>query len=227
MQPYFFPYIGYFQLIRSAEKFVFYDDVAFIKQGWINRNNILLNGKAHLFSIPVSNISSFESIGQTRISYKIDWTGKFLKMLDSAYRKSPQFNTVFPKISALIESRPEYISDLAKKSIKLVFDHLGEEMNWVESSLQYDNHSLKAQDRIIDICKKENATVYHNPSGGMELYDKTAFAEAGMNLFFVKPSLKKYSQFSNDFVPGLSMIDVLMFNSPEEIARMICNYELI
>lgn len=227
MQPYFFPYIGYFQLIRSSEKFVFYDDVAFIKQGWINRNNILLNGKAHLFSIPVSNISSFELISQTAISYKVDWTGKFLKMIDSAYRKSPQFNSVFPKISALIESRPEFISDLAKQSIKLVFDHIAQPVDWVESSAQYENQSLKAQDRILDICKKESAATYLNPIGGLELYDKTTFANAGMELFFVKPSIGKYRQFSNEFVPGLSMMDVLMFNTPEEIARMICNYELI
>lgn len=227
MQPYFFPYIGYFQLIRSADKFVFYDDVAFIKQGWINRNNILINGRAHLFSIPVSNISSFETIRDTRISYKVDWTGKFLRMIDSAYRKSPFFKDVFPLISALADERPEFISGLAKKSVRLVFDYIGQPVNFQDSSSPYENSALKAQERIIDICKKENAKTYLNPIGGQRLYDRKSFSDENLELFFVKPVIGEYRQLGNPFVPGLSMIDILMFNSPEEITRMICNYELI
>jgi hypothetical protein len=226
MQPYFFPYIGYFQLICSADKFVFYDDVAFIKQGWINRNNILMNGKAHLFTIPVMNISSFETIHQTQVAYQVDWTKKFLKTIESSYSKSPFYKEVFPRIAALIDQRHTSISDLAKKSIALVFEYLSLPLK-VETSQQYNNSHLKAQERIIDICSKEKAGTYINPPGGRELYDAAAFEKEGIELKFIEPKKISYDQYSNVFVPFLSMIDVLMFNDPGKITQMLGEYELI
>ena len=227
MQPYFFPYVGYFQLIHASDKFVFYDDVAFIKQGWINRNNILLQGKAHLFSIPVSNISSFESIAETKISYKVDWTVKFIKTIELSYKKAPNFDEIFPMLSALVLEKPETIAELAKKSIKLVLDHVGTSVDVVNSSAKYKNENLKAQERIIDICKMENAKVYNNPIGGLSLYDRGTFNANKIELKFVKPNAMEYSQFNNTFVPYLSTIDLMMFNSASAIKTMFTTFELV
>jgi len=157
MQPYVFPYIGYFHLINSVEKFVFYDDVAFIKQGWINRNNILINKAPYLFSIPVVNVSSFELINKTEISYKTDWTIKLLKTIDSSYRKAKNFNFIYPLIEQLVMSKPQYVSDFAKRSVQTVLNYLDVKTEIIPSSVQYENSGLKAQTRVIDICKKENA----------------------------------------------------------------------
>ena len=227
MQPYFFPYIGYFQLVHSVDKFIFYDDVAFIKQGWINRNNILMNNSSFMFSIPVSSISSFEYINKTKISYKVDWTEKFMKTIFSCYSKSPYFDDIFPRIEKLIKSKPDLIADLAKNSVRIVFEYLGAGVSIVDSSSQYFNSDLKAEERIMDICKKEKAEEYINPIGGRGLYDKNLFSSSGIELNFIKSSVSKYKQYSNDFIPWLSMIDVLMFNSPDHIKEMLYNYELI
>ncbi|HEY6161577.1 MAG TPA: WbqC family protein, partial [Bacteroidia bacterium] len=204
MQPYVFPYIGYFQLLAAADKFIFYDDVAFIKQGWINRNNVLVNGKPHLFSIPVSNISSFVTIRETAVSYRPDWTVKFLKMLEMSYRKSPYFSEVFERISALISERPSTIAELSKKSVELVASYLRIQTHIIDSSAIYGNEHQRAEERIIDICKKERAAEYINPIGGMKLYDPDYFLKVGLSLKFVRTLPIAYDQRSSTFHPNLS-----------------------
>jgi len=225
MQPYIFPYIGYFQLINAADKFVFYDDVTFIKQGWINRNNILLNGKKYLFTIPVKNISSFAAINETYVSDKpFSWGKKLLSTFTQAYNKAPFFNEVFPLIEKVMSgSSNQSISSVAKDSIISVMQYLNMQTEIVESSSIYNNSELKSEERIIDICQKENADTYINAPGGMALYQAKHFEVIKTILSFLEVVLERYHQFENEFVPGLSIIDVLMFNSVEEVRSMLAN----
>lgn len=226
MQPYFFPYIGYFQLINSVDKFIFYDDVHFIKQGWVNRNRILMDGKPHLFSIPVKNISSFCLISGTAISYDPDWTGKFLKSIQLCYGKSPFFKNVYSIVESIVRKKHHFVSEIAIQSVLTVMDYLGMTKIIELSSEVYDNKHLNGQERILDICGKEKPDTYVNPSGGTELYSSSAFAEKNIKLQFIKSRVISYPQFKNEFVSSLSMIDVLMFNSPKEVLNMLDEYDL-
>jgi hypothetical protein len=226
MQPYLFPYIGYFQLVNAVDKFVAYDDVTFIKQGWINRNNILLNGKAFMFTVPLVSASSNTLIYDTRISEKSDWRSKFLKTVVQAYKKAPLFEPTYALLESIINQQTEYISALATHSLKKISTYLGIPTEIQDSSREYGNNEFAAQDRIIDICKREKADHYVNPSGGKELYDTQVFREHGIQLNFINTPKMQYTQFSGEFVPWLSIIDVLMFNNPEAAKELVDSYEL-
>ena len=228
MQPYFFPYLGYFQLIASVEKFIVYDDVAFIKQGWINRNRILVDGSAHTFSIPIDDLSSFRLIKDTEVNGRLfpKWKSKFLKTIDMEYRKAPHFEAARSMIERAVSVESKSIARMAVESILEVSSYLGLTTRMILSSRGYKNEFLKGRERVIDICKKESAESYINVPGGMELYTKEDFEREGIELKFIKPVLKPYSQFGKDFCPGLSMIDVLMFNSPETCRQLVREVEL-
>jgi WbqC-like protein family len=227
MQPYLFPYIGYFQLINAVDKFVVYDDVSFIKQGWINRNNILVNGRTFLFTIPVENISSYSLIREVEVSYAIQWKSKLFKTIQESYRKAPYFDNTFQIIENTFSTDERYISKLATKSILEVAEYLALETDLQESSTSYQNNDLRSQERVIDICKKELTSQYINPIGGKELYCKDAFRNQGIQLDFIKTCPLQYKQFKNSFIGNLSIIDILMFNSPSEINIMLQGYELL
>jgi len=228
MQPYLFPYLGYFQYIHSVDKFIFYDDVAFIMRGWINRNNILLNNSKHLISIPLHKASPNKLIKDVSISSNPDWKDKLLTTLNQAYKKSPYFDNVFPLIESLISRDIDKISELAIESIKLVVHYLEMETEIVESSSIYNNFPLKREFRIVDITLKENAEICIVPWAGRELYDKDFFQNHRIKLYYHKPIIEQYTQFrKHEFVPNLSMIDIMMFNSMDKLREMIRNYELI
>lgn len=226
MQPYIFPYIGYFQLISTVDRFVFYDDVNFIKQGWINRNRILLNGKEHLFSIPIENISSYRSIRNTKLNAKLYfvWKRKFLETIKQAYSKSNFYKEIFNLIEKILDiSEDANIASICKASVIEICRYLGIEKEFVYTSSIYRNKNLNAVDRVIDICKKENALSYFNMAGGLKIYDKGEFRKCGIELHFLKADLVSYKQFEFPFVPGLSIIDILMFNEKETVSNFITN----
>lgn len=229
MQPYIFPYIGYFQMIKAVDTFVFYDDVNFIKQGWINRNRILVNKKDFLFTIPLKKQNSFEWIKNTNINQKLYevWQKKFLQTLEQNYKKAPFFNEVFKFVKETLSEKNETISELAINSIQKSVTYLDLRTVFQTSSESYQNRGMERQERLIDICKQENATHYINALGGQELYKKEDFQKEGIRLSFIKSNPIEYKQFKNEFVPWLSIIDVLMFNSKEETLKLLDNYELI
>lgn len=229
MQPYLFPYIGYYQLINAVDKFIIYDDVNFIKQGWITRNAVLANGKSYLFSVPLENQSSFCKINETLINQKQYpiWHKKFLKTIEQNYNKAPFFKEVFPIIKSIFDTDSITISVLATNSLKKVSEYIGITTVFEDSSAIYQNQDLSSQHRVLDICKKENANVYINPIGGLELYSKNDFLENTISLYFIKSKPIKYNQFNSEFVSGLSIIDVLMFNDVPTIKEFLANYELI
>jgi hypothetical protein len=229
MQPYIFPYIGYFQLIQSVDRFVFYDDVNYIKQGWINRNRILVGGKEHLFSIPIKKISSFTLINKTEVDEKpyAVWRKKFLRTIDLSYKKAPFFSDTFKLINRVFVENPTIISEFAVKSVMSVAKHLDLPTHFIRSSGIYENLALSGQERVLDICKTESASVYINPVAGRELYSKDQFVANGIRLNFLDPMMIKYKQFNQDYVPWLSIIDVMMFNPVEQIRDFLTKYELI
>ena len=229
MQPYFFPYIGYFQLINAVDKFVFYDDVNFIKQGWINRNRILTHKGSIFFSVPLKRVSSYVKIKDTLIDknqYKV-WQNKFLKTLIHNYQKSPYFEVVYEGIkSVLTKKNYSTINELCIESILWTSKYLSILTDIAGSSSIYQNEDLKGNHRILDIIKQENAKVYVNLIGGMQLYNKEEFKLFGVNLYFISSHEIKYKQLGREFVDSLSIIDVLMFNSPQNINDMLESYTL-
>lgn len=219
-QPYLFPYLGYFQLLHAVDRFVVYDDVGFIKQGWIHRNHLLINGEASLFTVPVRDQSSFRPIREVLIDDRGShrWRSKLLKTIDNAYRRAPEFDTVFPLVEHVLNPGVSRIGELALRSIKAVAGFLDLTTTFVDSTTVYGNDELAGEARVLDICAREGATVYINPTGGRHLYSANRFAEGGVQLHFIVPSFPAYRQFGAEFVPGLSIIDVLMFN-PRAVVR--------
>ena len=227
MQPYIFPYIGYFQLINAVDKFVIYDDVNFINKGWINRNRTLNNGKDSLFTIPLKEASQNKLINEIDINWDIAWKSKFLKTLEQCYKKTPFYSEILPIIEQTLSIDNEPVSKVIEHNLRLICNYLDIKTEIISSSTIYKNTHLKAQERILDVCLQEKASQYINPIGGLELYDKDFFEIKGIQLNFIKSNPIEYPQFKNEFVPWLSMIDVLMFNSKEKIKEFLDNYELI
>lgn len=228
MQPYIFPYIGYFQMVHAVDKFVFYDDVNFIKKGWINRNRILVNGNDYTFTVPLQKVSQNNLILDSFIHRELypEWKSNFLQTLAS-YKKAPYYNEIYPFIQNLLDMEYNSISELAIRTIVETSKYLGLNTKFRKSSESYQNRGMERQERLIDICKQEKATHYINALGGQDLYKKEDFQKEGIRLSFIQSESIEYKQFKNEFVPWLSIIDVMMFNSKGETLKLLDNYELI
>jgi len=229
MQPYFLPYIGYWQLINAVDRFVVYDDVNFIKRGWINRNQILINGKEHLFSVPLQKVSQNIIIKDTLLndSAHLDWKNKFIQTISQNYKKAAYYNSIIQLVESIFEQEAYSISDLCVNALKTICIYLHIKTEFVIASQKYKNQEMGKQKRLIDICKQERASYYINAIGGQELYSKNDFAKEGIQLNFIKTMPIEYKQFNNEFIPNLSIIDVMMFNSVKEINEMLDKYELV
>ena len=228
MQPYIFPYIGYYQLVGAVDHFVFYDDVQYMKGGWLNRNNILVNGQKHLFTIPLKNASIHQNIGEVEVLRGKPWQKKLLRTIEQNYRKAPQFDSVFPLVSSVFQTDSNKLSEMAISSIQIVADYLDLKTRLLTSSEHFEElKGRDAQDRLIKICKSMNATNYINPIGGQSLYQKEVFADQQITLSFLQTHPHEYEQFGNTFVPYLSMIDLLMFNDKPALGALLKQYSLI
>ena len=217
MQPYFLPYIGYYQLMAAADKFLLYDDVNFIKGGWINRNRILLDDQEYLFVIPLCGASQTRLINEIDLMPETNWRTRLLKTIRHAYRRAPEFERVFPILSEIVNFTENNLSRYLRNSLQRIKDYLTIRTELIPSSAIYDNRSLKGQDRILDICRQEQASVYLNLSGGRELYDPDIFRAKGIVLRFLEEPEIRYEQLSDPFRARLSIIDVLMCNSVKKI----------
>lgn len=212
MQPYFFPYLGYFQLIRTVDKFVYLDDVAFIKKGWIHRNRLLFNKRIYLFSIPLKNVSQFRAINDTEVSKPEFhyWQRKFLASLFSFYKKQPYFNEGLALLEDVLATPFTSIADLAIASIRRTCEALHLEIPFSRSSKLGRTHVSAKEELIIDICRRYGSDIYVNPQGGTHLYSQSMFTPHGIQLEFLQPNLSAYPVKNRDFVPGLSILDALM-----------------
>jgi len=228
MQPYFFPYIGYFQLINLVDVFVVYDEIEYTKKGWINRNRILSkgNGTDELITIPIKKDSDFLNVNQRFLAddfLKIN--EKTLRKIKSNYSKSPFFTNVYPLLQNIFLNQEKNLFHFIYYSLKEITSYLNINTELViSSSLDFDN-GLKGEEKVISICKSLNASEYLNPSGGTSLYKKENFLANNINLEFIKPDNIVYKQFGNVFIESLSIIDVMMFNAPETISIMLNKYK--
>jgi len=224
MQPYFFPYIGYFQLLNAVDIFVVYDDVNFIKQSWITRNNILLNDKAFRINLIVEGASSFKKINE--INRRIE-SRKWLKTIEQGYSSAPFFSEVYPLIEKISMSNEQNLSNFLQFQLEQIAKYLNIKTRVKKSSEIEKNCSLKGQDKVIAICKALKTTNYLNAIGGKELYKKEDFRANKIILNFVRSNTINYKQKNDYFVPNLSIIDVLMFNEVDKVKDFLNNYELI
>ncbi len=228
MQPYFLPYIGYFQLINHVDKFVIYDEVQFTKKGWIHRNRMLMNNKDFMFSLSLKKDSNYLNIIDRQLSdnFKVD-SLKLLRQIHNAYKKAEMFPQVFPMIEKILNYDDTNLFYFVKHSLEVICDYLGIKTPLVvSSSLEYDNN-LKSQDKVIAICKSIGANEYINPIGGRDLYETKSFTAENIELSFIKSNDISYNQFQNEFIPFLSILDVIMFNSKEQIMSHISNFKLV
>ncbi len=221
MQPYFMPYLGYFQLVESVDQFVFLDDVNFIKKGWINRNRILCDESEHLFSIPLTAASQNKRINEISLALEPRWIRKFFGTLQRAYQHAPYYDTTTKILSSCLEMPHQNIGQLARHSIISVAEYVGLSTKFVLSSAKYQNTHLTGEDRILDICLQEQATHYLNPGSGQNLYSAESFLQHNVELRFLAPRLTPYPQSSTEFIPGLSVIDAMMHNAPAALQQLM------
>lgn len=218
MQPYFFPYIGYFQLLNVVDEFVVYDNIEFSKKGWINRNRILVNGKDIYITLPLKNDSDYLDVRDRVLADSWHKERKtMLNRISGAYRKAPRFNAVFPMLEECILFENMNLFQFIFHSLTLTKEYLGISTPLKIASEIPIDHSLRSGKKVMALCKARQAKDYVNPIGGLNLYKKEDFLSEGVNLFFLKSRDVVYEQFEDNFVPWLSIIDVMMFNSVEVI----------
>lgn len=227
MQPYFFPYIGYYQLIAAVDLFVVYDNIKYTKKGWINRNRMLQNGKDVTFSLPLKAASDFLHVDQRELSTDFS-RDKLLAQLEGAYRRAPFFKQVFPLIEGIVNFDDPNLFSYLFNAILKTCAFLDIKTKLVKSSGVGIDHDLKAQEKVIALCQALNADKYINPIGGTELYDRAEFKDQGIDLSFLSAKPFEYVQFDSTFVPWLSIIDVMMFNDPKTLSETVRQgYELV
>lgn len=227
MQPYFLPYIGYWQLIHAVDTFVVYDNIQYTKKGWINRNRVLVNGKAEYLTIPIKHDSDYLDIIDRRLSDDFEKRKvEILRRIDGLYHKAPYFNEAYPVIESCITDYNNLFG-FVFNSLLTIKEYLEIKTKIVISSYVYIDHSLKAQDKVMAICENLGADSYINAIGGVDLYSRKYFESKYIKLNFIKADKIEYSQFGNEFVPWLSILDVMMFNSKQDIKNMLNEYTLI
>lgn len=227
MQPYFMPYMGYWQLLAAVDRYVVYDDVNFIKQGWVNRNRILVNGKPGYINVPMLGAGSSRKINEIGVNNDMRLVRKNLRMIGNLYGKAPYYREVSPLLEAVLSCGKDNLAEYLTESIKAVCGYLGIGTELVISSSLDKDCSLKGQDKVLEICRLLGADEYYNAIGGRGLYSGGAFAEKGISLKFLQTDDLEYAQFGQGFVGNLSIIDVMMFNSVREIKEMLEKYTLV
>ena len=226
MQPYFLPYIGYWQLLAAVDRFVVYDNIQYAKKGWINRNRFLRNGADAFFTVPLKKGSDFLNVADRAVADDFDPTS-LLNPLAAAYRKAPFFGAVFPVIESIVTAAPRNLFEYLHHSIVVTANYLEIRTPIVVSSAVTIDHDLKADRKVLALCTALGATRYVNAIGGRELYSVPAFAGQGVELTFMQSRPIVYEQYGNPFVPGLSIVDVMMFNSRDAVRVMLGEYDLV
>lgn len=227
MQPYFLPYIGYYQLISAVDLFIVYDNIEYTKKGWINRNRMLQNGKDVTFSLPLKSDSDYLDVCERELSTEFN-RDKLLNQFSGTYRRAPYFEQTFPLIENVVRYENSNLFRFLYHAIVKTCAYLKITTEIRNSSSIDIDHKLKSQDKVLALCEAVGATTYVNSIGGMALYSKEAFLPRGISLKFIQSKQFSYPQFGNDFIPWLSIIDVLMFNPLETAQNCIAtNHQLV
>lgn len=218
------PYIGYFQTMAAVDKYVVYDDVQYIKGGWVSHNYLLIGGRKQMFTIQLKGASPNKLFNEIEIG---DNFRKLAQTLQLNYHKAPYFYEVMPVLSEIFSYEDRNLARFLWNSYRKLFEFLGIDTKIILSSSIDKNCTLKGKDKVIDICHSLGADTYINAIGGQELYDKAEFAANGIDLYFLRTDSISYRQFGSDFEPGLSFIDVLMFNGRKGSAKLLSQYTLV
>lgn len=227
MQPYFMPYIGYFQLIAAVDRFIIYDNIEYTKKGWINRNRMLLNGAEVIFSLALKKDSDTLDVVERELATVFS-RNKLLSQIKGAYNRAPHFKETFRLLEKIVGYEENNLFKYLYYSLIQTCCHLGIDTEIKISSSIDINHELKAQDKVLAICAAMHADTYINSIGGIEIYDKEEFAAKGVELQFIKSTPFEYSQFGAPFIPWLSIIDIMMFNKVETVRNHFCkNFQII
>ncbi|RUM44162.1 MAG: hypothetical protein DSY46_06265 [Hydrogenimonas sp.] len=223
-QPYLFPYIGYWQLMNLADVYVISDSMQYIKKGFVNRNYLLVDGKRHRFSLEVMGVKSKSSIDEVEVGHNAK---KILNTIFHAYKKAPYFTTTYPLIEEILLYQEKSLAKFLGHSIQRIAYALEITPKFIYLSDLQGKTELCGQAKTIDICQRLQANHYINAIGGESLYDKRDFEEVSIQLNFLKSDEIRYQQFQNSPIPNLSIIDIMMFNSKDEIGRMLQKYVLL
>lgn len=229
MQPYFLPYLGYWQLMHCVDTFVIYDDVNFIKGGWINRNRYLYQNQPKIFNIIMQDASSFKKINEIGLMQSNNSYNPMKKMMSTfamAYRKAPYYDETVSLLEQIASYKETNMSRFIENSLRVISNYLDITTNILVSSDLEKTEGLAKEKRVIDICKRLEADIYVNAIGGKELYNAGEFGENGIILKFIKMNSIEYPQFGGTFVPNLSIVDVLMFNGREKTKQLLNEYTL-
>ena len=224
MQPYFMPYIGYFQLMKAVDKYVVYDDVNYIKGGWANRNHILINGEKEMFTVTLQKASPNKLFNEIVIG---DDFKKLMKTLQMNYSRAINFDQTMVLMERIISFPNKQLAVFIANSFREILSYLSVETEILMSSEIPKDNSLRGKDKIIQICEILGADTYYNAVGGKNLYDQEEFREHGITLNFVDSLPQVYSQLhTREFVSGLSMIDVLMNNTKDKVNSLLESYQI-
>ena len=227
MQPYFLPYIGYWQLIKKVDEFVIYDNIEFTKKGWFNRNRFLVNGEDALFTVAIKSDSDSLSVSERYLAESFD-REKLLRRFESSYRKTPYFKQHFPVIQNIVRFPSNNLFLYLLNSIREICAFLEIKTQiTIASQVPLDHEAFKGQAKIIEICRQLKATAYINPIGGLDLYRAEDFQKNNIRLGFLKAQPVPYAQFDHEFVSFLSILDLMMFNSRDQMINLLEAYEQI
>lgn len=231
MQPYFFPYIGYFSIVKQVDRYIVLDTVQYIEHGWIDRNRILKpNGGWQYFGVPTEKHHYTDLIYTVKLGNNVDWRKRILGQLEHYRKKAPYYNVVIDILNDIFSKNDETVRDLNVTLLKEINNYLGintpvdilSEMNLtIEEPREPDEWGLNVCNAIGGV------TEYWNAPGGASFYNRSKYEAAGIKINFQKMILDEYPQKGNTFEPGLSILDVMMFNTPAQITKMINQYELV
>lgn len=227
MQPYFLPYLGYWQLMNLVDVYVILDDVNYINRGWIERNRILINDEPHYINVPVFGKSQNKLINELIVNHDVNEIEKNIRKVELAYKKSISYDKIMPMFEQIIQNKEEHLHAFIKNSLLVISEHLDIHCKFLYSSEIDTSKKYKGKDRIIEICKILGATDYFNSIGGQALYNKEEFCNNGISLKFLKMDDIIYHQGTGKFVPYLSILDVLMNCSYDDVLKMLNKYSLV
>ena len=230
MQPYFFPYLGYFSLIKNTNHFIFFDTPQYEKRSWMNRNRIInANGEVAYISVPLNKAPQQTAIKDMVIDNTQNWGESMLARLVYYKKNAPYYEKISTFFSSLITPPLDSLADLNISTTIAVSRYLGIDTTFETfSKMNLPIGEVNAPDEwALEITKALGYDTYVNPPGGMAFFDKNKYIDNKINLEFLQADLRPYNQKLDHFEPGLSILDVMMFNSPEEIREMLDEYTII
>lgn len=231
MQPYFFPYPGYFSLIKATDKLILFDISQYVRHSWMNRNRII-DANTHegrYISVPVKKARLKTPINETRLFNNECWKEKINVHLGYYRKHAPHYNRVLDFLNETLRPEFAYLSELNIQTLKATCDYIGIDLNFeIFSEMSLRIEPVNGADEWgLNICKAMGETEYINPIGGKSFMDTRKYQNGNVDIKFLKYDFKPYDQKRDQFIPGLSIIDSMMFNSPEELYQMLDDYQLV